>query len=89
MRGSASIIPLVLAAIAMSVIGPGVVVALVLPTPAAQPCRTLDLTLNSYDGPIRIDGACVDTVQITNIKLRVLAYDVGDGIFRNGFEDRP
>lgn len=53
---------------------------------AARPCVALDLTLQTYAGAIIIDGACVDTLSLTNAALHVVAHDTGDGIFRNGFE---
>lgn len=55
----------------------------------SRPCIALDLTLYTYDGPLVIDGACVDFVSITSTALRVVAHDTGDGIFRSGFEGAP
>lgn len=57
--------------------------------PADRPCIALDLTLYTYDGPIVIDGACVDFISSIQSppSLRVIAHDNGDGIFHNGFEE--
>lgn len=61
----------------------------VAPASADRPCIALDLTLRTYDGPLVIDGACVDFISITSTALRVVAHDTGDGIFRSGFEGAP
>ena len=60
--------------------------ALAFAAPATRPCIALDLTLHTYDGPLVIDGACVDTISYTSAALRVVAHDTGDGIYRNGFD---
>lgn len=54
-----------------------------------RPCIALDLTLYTYDGPIVIDGACVDDIQLTSLHYHIVAHDNIDGIFRNGFEVAP
>jgi len=61
------------------------------PAPTSRPCIALDLTLHTYDGPIVIDGACVDFLSsIQNPpSLRLIAHDNSDGIFRNSFETTP
>lgn len=56
---------------------------------ATRPCISLDLTLYTYDGPIVVDGACVDDISYTTAALRVVAHDSGDGIFHNGLEATP
>lgn len=57
--------------------------------PDDPPCIALDLTLHTYDGPIVIDGACVDDISYTPAALIVVAHDLGDGIYHNGFETTP
>lgn len=56
-----------------------------------RPCIALDLTLYTYDGPLVIDGACVDFISSIQSPpvLHVVAHDPGDGIYRNGFEGAP
>lgn len=58
---------------------------------ATRPCIALDLTLYTYDGPLVIDGACVDFISSIQSppSLRVVAHDQGDGVFHNGFEVSP
>lgn len=64
-------------------------IAVAFAAPTSRLCIALDLTLYTYDGPLVIDGACVDSMQYTSTALRVVAHDAGDGIFRNGFEVAP
>ena len=58
------------------------VVALAL---AACPVE-VQFTLHSYTGPIVIDNACLVSNTYTGNMLVVEARDMGDGIFKDGFD---
>jgi len=69
--------------------------AIVLPTAAlAQPpCKVVaSVTIHTYDGPIEIDELCMTVTSYASVpgepgqRLHVEAVDLGDGIFKNGFD---
>jgi len=58
---------------------------------APPPCTvTAHLVINTYIGPIEIDNVCMTTASYTGGQLYVEGIDLGDGIFRDGFDgDQP
>lgn len=42
--------------------------------------------IHTYDGPIEIDQLCMTVTQYTGGQLQFEAVDMGDGIFRDGFD---
>lgn len=61
------------------------------PAQTAEPCVAVKFTLHAYSGPIVIEDACLVAHTYTAGSLAVEARDMGDGIFKNGFdpEDTP
>lgn len=61
------------------------------PAQTAEPCIAVKFTLHAYSGPIMIEDACLVAHTYSGDLLIVEARDMGDGIFKNGFdpEDTP
>ena len=57
--------------------------------PEAQPCVAVDFTLHAYSGPIHVDNACLTSFAHTGDSMVIEARDMGDAIFKSGFEIWP
>ncbi len=57
--------------------------------PEAQPCVAVEFTLHAYSGPIHITDACLTAFTHTGDSMVIEARDMGDGIFKSGFEIWP
>ena len=57
--------------------------------PEAQPCVAVDFTLRSSIGPIHITNACLTAFTHAGDSMVIEARDLGDGIFKSGFEVWP
>lgn len=54
-----------------------------------QPCVAVDFTLRAYDGPVSIQDACLASFTHAGDRMTITAIDLGDGIYRGGFEVWP
>lgn len=57
--------------------------------PEAQPCVAVDFTLHAYSGQIHITDACLTAFTHAGDSMVIEARDMGDGIFKSGFEVWP
>ena len=57
--------------------------------PEAQPCVAVDFTLHAYSGPIHITDACLTSFAHAGDSMVIEARDMGDAIFKSGFEIWP
>ena len=73
---------LLLAAIAMTALA-------FTPTGSDPACVAVDFTLHGSIGPIHITNACLTSFAHTGDSMVIEARDMGDGIFKSGFEVWP
>ena len=59
------------------------------PTGSDPACVAVDFTLHSSIGPIHITNACLTAFTHTGDLMVIEARDMGDGIFKSGFEVWP
>ena len=52
-------------------------------------CVEVEFTLHAYSGPIHVENACLTAFTHAGDSMVVEARDMGDGIFKNGFEVYP
>ena len=57
--------------------------------PEAQPCVAVDFTLHGSIGPIHITNACLTSFSHVGDSMVIEARDMGDAIFKSGFEIWP
>ena len=59
------------------------------PTGSAPACVAVDFTLHSSIGPIHIDNACLTSFAHAGDSMVIESRDMGDAIFKSGFEVWP
>ena len=59
------------------------------PTGSDPACVEVEFTLHSSIGPIHITNACLTSFAHTGDSMVIVARDMGDGIFKSGFEVWP
>lgn len=59
------------------------------PTGSDPACVAVDFTLHAYSGPIHVDNACLTAFTHTGDLMVIEARDMGDAIFKSGFEVWP
>ena len=59
------------------------------PTGSDPACVAVDFTLHAYSGPIHVDNACLTSFAHAGDSMVIEARDMGDGIFKSGFEVWP
>lgn len=59
------------------------------PTGSDPACVEVEFTLHAYSGPIHVDNACLTAFTHAGDSMVIEARDIGDGIFKSGFEIWP
>ena len=59
------------------------------PTGSDPACVAVDFTLHGSIGPIHITNACLPSFAHTGDSMVIVAHDMGDAIFKSGFEVWP
>ena len=59
------------------------------PTGSDPACVAVDFTLHGSIGPINITNACLTSFAHTGDSMLIEARDMGDAIFKSGFEVWP
>ena len=59
------------------------------PTGSDPACVAVDFTLHAYSGPIHITDACLTSFAHAGDSMVIEARDMGDAIFKSGFEIWP
>ncbi len=59
------------------------------PTGSAPACVEVEFTLHAYSGPIHITDACLTSFAHAGDSMVIEARDMGDAIFKSGFEIWP
>lgn len=59
------------------------------PTGSDPACVEVEFTLHSSIGPIHVDDACLTAFTHAGDSMVIEARDMGDGIFKSGFEIWP
>lgn len=59
------------------------------PTGSDPACVAVDFTLHSSIGPIHIDNACLTSFAHAGDSMVIESRDMGDAIFKSGFEVWP
>ena len=59
------------------------------PTGSAPACVEVEFTLHGSIGPIHITNACLTAFTHAGDSMVIVAHDMGDAIFKSGFEIWP